>query len=379
MRFARLIGARAYVNGNMGSEPPALMAKWVRYMTAAGSSKLANERRANGRKMPWQVAYFGLGNETWGCGGNMSAKYAANRTKRYATFIPRPPGSHIKLVASGPNADDFHFTKVMMKKAGGMVDALSLHYYTFTHDYRHKGPALGFDEAQWASTLKHAEHMGELIEKHVAIMDRYDPKKRVALVVDEWGGWFDPVHKHRTYSRQVTLRDALIAALTFDIFQRHADRVRMANIAQMINVGQALILTDGPKMVRTPTYWAYDLYQPFKGAKALPARVDTPDYEQGHVSLPAVDASAALGSDGRVHLALVNVDPDRPARVKVSLGGVTPRGAAGKVLTGARMDAHNTFAHPGAVQPADFSGKVADGELVFRLPAESVAVVTFRK
>ena len=261
------------------------------------------------------------------------------------------------------------------------MDALSLHYYTIpTGNWKHKGAAYGFGEGEWASTLAAASRLGEFIRRHSAIMDKYDPQKRVALFVDEWGTWYDPEPgSHPGFlDQQNSLRDALVAAISLDIFQRHADRVRMANIAQMINVLQAMILTRGARMILTPTYYVYRMYVPFQDATSLPVRIDTPSYRYGSIVLPAVDATAARDAAGAVHLALVNLDPHRAARVSARIAGVSAESARGEVLTARAMDAHNTFAHPDAVRPVPFGGRDEGGRLVFRLPPKSVAVVTVR-
>ncbi|MGH8295077.1 MAG: alpha-L-arabinofuranosidase C-terminal domain-containing protein, partial [Steroidobacteraceae bacterium] len=254
----------------------------------------------------------------------------------------------------------------------------SLHYYTIpTGNWKHKGAATGFGEDQWASTLQAAERINTYITRDSAIMDQYDPQKRVALYVDEWGTWYDPQpgsHPGFLY-QQNTLRDALVAALSLNIFERHADRVRMANIAQMINVLQSMILTRKDKMILTPTYYVFRMYVPFQGATFLPVKISTPSYRYGTIVLPAVDATAARDASGTIHLALVNLDPHHEATVSVRIEGGSGRSAAGQVLTASAMDAHNTFEHPHSIEPAPFRGVLRGGTLVFRLPPKSVAVV----
>jgi len=375
--FTELVGAEAYVAGNMGSGTPREMAEWVEYMTSDSQSSLANERRANGRDKPWKVKYFGIGNESWGCGGNMRPEYSADLHRRYQTFVKAPRENPVIKVATGANVDDYNFTKVLMERAAHQMDAISLHYYTFTHSWEDKGPATGFNEDGWATTLQNALRMDELLTKHSAIMDQYDPQKRVGLFVDEWGTWFnqEPGSTPGFLYQQNSLRDAEVAALTLNIFHRHTDRVRMANIAQMINVLQAMILTDKEKMILTPTYHVFDLYVPFQGATPVNASVEAPAYKKGDVTLPRVDVSAARDTSGKLHIALVNLDPTRPARVTTDIAGVKVKGAKGRVLTADKIDAHNTFDNPNVVKPVAFSGRVEGGKLVFDLPAKSVAVV----
>jgi alpha-N-arabinofuranosidase len=373
--FVELLGADAFVSGNMGSMEPRAMGQWFEYMTATTPTALVQERRRNGRERPWRVRYFGFGNETWGCGGNMRPEYSADLHRRYQTFIANPPGvPPVVRVASGSHDSNYNFTEVMMREAGQQMDAISLHYYTLPGNWERKGPALGFGEDQWAVTLAKARRIDDFITRHSAIMDRYDPQRRVALYVDEWGTWYD----QETGStpgflyQQNTVRDALVAALTLNIFQRHTDRVKLAAIAQMVNVLQAMILTDGPRMLTTPTYHVYDLYQPFQGAIPFPVSVEGPRYRFGETDLPMVDATAARGTDGKLYLALVNLDPRRAARISTTL----PGSARGRILTGPAMDTHNTFDAPDTIRPAPYAGRREGGHVAFDLPPRSVAVVS---
>jgi alpha-L-arabinofuranosidase len=377
--FAELIGARAYVTGNVGTGSPRETADWIEYMTSDTRSTLAELRRKNGRDRPWRIPFFAAGNEPWGCGGSMRPEYYADLYRQYATYIRGPKDNSPARVASGANVDDFHWTEVMMSQASAFMDALTLHSYTVpTGRWDHKGAALAFGEGEWIGTLKGASRMDELITKHAAIMDRYDPEKRIGLFVDEWGAWYDaePGTNPAFLYQLSTLRDAVFAALNLDVFQAHADRVRMANIAQMVNVLQATILTDKDRMVLTPTYHVFEMYRPFQGSTLLPVDVSAPPYRYGGTSLRSVDASAARGSANQIYLALVNLDPNRAATVTAKIVGETPRSVVGRVLTASAMDAQNTFAVPDAVRPVPFNGARLDhGQLGIRLPAKSVVVL----
>ena len=376
MDYTEELGAAAYVSLNLGSLPAYDARQWVQYITDGGDSALAQLRRANGRDKPWSnLKYVGFGNELWGCGGNMKAGYAASLFKRYATFVnPAPGAPDFVKVASGPNENDYAWTDTMMRDAAGQMGALSLHYYTIPGpSWQHKGSATGFNEDAWATTLAKARYIDTLIARHAAIMDKYDPGKKVALAVDEWGTWYDPApgsHPGFLY-QQNTLRDAEVAALTLDIFFRHSDRVKLAAIAQMVNVLQAMVLTDGDKMLLTPTYHVFRMYVPFQGATPYPATVGGPHYVEGKHVLPMVDASVARGTDGKLYLALVNLDPDRAAHVVTAMAGT----AIGQILTGPKMDSRNTFAAPDAIHPVAYAGRNEHGRLAFELPAKSIAVV----
>jgi alpha-N-arabinofuranosidase len=247
--FAELIGADAYVAGNVGDASPDELAQWVEYITSDTDSALANERRRNGREKPWKLPFLGIGNELWGCGGNMRAEYAADLYRRYQTFAKVPSGQSIQKIAPGANVDDYHWTEVMMREAGPLLSGVSLHYYTWPGpNWRSKGSSVEFREDEWIEVLSKALHMDELITKHSAVMDKFDPAKRIGLMVDEWGTWYAglPGVNPGFLYQQNSLRDALVAAIHLDIFSEHTDRVRMANIAQMVNVLQAMIRTSRP-------------------------------------------------------------------------------------------------------------------------------------
>jgi alpha-N-arabinofuranosidase len=378
MGLINLLGAQSYVSANVGAASPGEVAEWVEYMTSPTGSTLAQERAADGHPAPWTLNYMGIGNELWGCGGNMRAEYAADVTRRYATFIKAPAGQTILKIASGANTDDYHWTEVMMRDAGSMIDGISLHYYTVPGVWEHKGSATQFDEHAWAATLAHTWRMEELLTKHSAIMDKYDPSKRVALVVDEWGTWYDvePGTNPGFLYQQNSLRDALVAAINLNIFARHADRVRMTAIAQMINVLQAMMLTDGPRIVRTPTYWVYDLYKPWQDADVIPIDLDTPWYDKDEFAIPAISASAVRAKDGHMWVALANADPNRPISATVELGAASASSVSGQVITAPAMNAYNTFDRPDSVRPASFGGaRINAGVLTVALPAKSVVVL----
>jgi alpha-N-arabinofuranosidase len=384
MDFAELIGAAPYVSINVGSLTPYDAAQWVEYMTSDEKASLANERRRNGRAKPWQLKYLGIGNEIWGCGGNMNGAYAASVNARYSTFISAPAAMGMIKVAAGPTGsrpNEYLPWAEEMMKGGGRLQAMSFHYYTVPNDRvpgdtktDWRGAALGFDENAWAMTLSKTLRMDEMISRLDAMMTKYDPKKQVGLYIDEWGTWYDQEagsHPGFLY-QQNSLRDAVVAALNFNIFHRHSDRVKLTAIAQMINVLQAMILTDKEKMILTPTYHIFDMYQPFMGATPYPAAVSGPDYAHGNTRLPMVDVSAAKSKDGKLVLSIVNSDPGHAVQVVTNLTGT----AQGRILTAIAMDAHNSFAQPNMVHPVPFRGSTEGGKLSFDMPAKSVAVVT---
>ena len=276
-----------------------------------------------------------------------------------------------KRVASGGGKGDDKRVEVLMRRSVKHMDAITLHYYSVPDNWTKHGEATGFNAGAWARTLKAALGIDQRINTLSAIMDKHDPAKRVALYFDEWGTWYDTPKGASSLWQQNSLRDALVAAVSFNTFHSHTDRVKMANIAQMVNVLQAMALTDGPRMLLAPTYHAFDLYRPFKGATPLKATLQAPAFSTGDVELPAVQVSAAREADGKLVLALVNLHPDRPARVTTNLTSAVK----GQVLTAAATDAHNTFQQPQAVVPAPFSAKPGSQGLVLELPPKSVVVV----
>ena len=376
--LAEILGAKTYLAVNVGSGTVEEMSQWVEYITSPSESSLAKERRANGRDKPWKLDYIGVGNEPWGCGGDMRAEYYSDEYKKYALNIKTPKDNTPVEVASGAYGDQYDWTDVLMKQAAKHMGALSYHQYTLpTGKWDVKGPSLSFNEHDWAMTLRAGYKMDEYVTKHSAVMDKYDPEKKIALYVDEWGAWYDvePGTNPGFLYQQNTMRDAVLAGIHLNIFQKHADRVRMTNIAQMINVLQAMILTDKEKMLVTPTYHVFEMYKPFKNATLLATDLKTPDYTAGDISIPAVSTSVARRGDGTLVVALVNTDATRPARVTATIAGQSPKNINARVLTTDVMNRHNTFEQPNAVQPAAYKGgKLKGGSWVFDLPAKSVVV-----
>ena len=377
--FCELIGADPYISGNVGSGTPQEMMDWVEYMTSDSDSELANLRRRHGREKPWKIPYIGVGNESWGCGGNMRPEYYADEYRRFATFVKNYSGNRPQKIGSGANAEDYNWTEVLMSRAGRQMHGLSVHYYTLpTGDWKKKGSATVFGEAEWHATLARTLRMDELIRKHGEIMDKHDPEKRVGMMVDEWGTWYDvePGTPNSGLYQQSTIRDALVAGINFNIFHHHADRVQMANIAQAVNVLQAVILTDGGKMLRTPTYHVFEMYKVHQGATLIPVELVAPEYKHGGSAVPSLHASASRDAAGRLHLSVVNLDPNRAAQVSLKVAGAAAKNIKGRVLTAPAMNTVNTFDKPDAVKPAPFTATQAQGEqITLTLPSKSVVVL----
>jgi alpha-N-arabinofuranosidase len=389
MDFLDQIGSEAYISVNVGSGTPHEAADWLEYMTAAQSTTLAKERAANGHPDPYRVADLGIGNESWDCGGNMTPDYYASQMKIYSRFVrnfnPSQQNKDQMLkIAVGPGGDEPRFidwTETIMKAYqhhswSWDINGLSMHSYTVRWEDKFK--SVGFGESEYAQVLKSTLGIDGLINRYSGVMDKYDPEKKVALVVDEWGAWYAPLPGTNPgfLVQQNSLRDAILAALNLNTFARHADRVRGANIAQMINVLQAMILTDKEEMVRTPTYYVFKMYVPFQDATFVPVTFDAGTYTHDDVSLPRVDAIAAKGKDGKLWLEVTNVDPNQPIEIDLNLAGINAKSATGETLTAAKVDSINTFDAPNTVVPKPISAKAQGGNLVLKLDPRSVTVVS---
>jgi alpha-N-arabinofuranosidase len=394
MDFLGQIGAEAFISANIGSGTPQEAAEWLEYLTTPEPTALAKERAANGHPAPYKVLYLGIGNESWDCGGNMTPDYYLSQLKIYSRFVrnfnpaqQKDPHRMLKI-AVGPGGDGPRWTEwtdAIMKAWQGRqwswdMDGLSLHNYTVV-----KWPpaytSVGFGEAEYGQILRSTLDMDRLIATHSAIMDRYDPQKKIALVVDEWGAWYAalPGSKEGFLVQQNSLRDAVLAALNLNIFARHADRVRMANIAQMVNVLQAMIMTDKERMVLTPTYHVFKMYVPFQDASFVPVRFDAGTYTHGDVTLPRLDAIGAKDAAGKIWLAVTNLDPTRSVAVEARFSGFTPKSAAGETLTAPRVDSVNSFEAPETVVPKPIAATVRGGALALTLEPKSVTVISVQQ
>jgi alpha-L-arabinofuranosidase len=379
MDLAARIGAEPYISVNVGSGTPQEMMDWLEYMTSDSNSELAQLRRKNGRKQPWNVKYIGVGNESWGCGGNMRPGFYADTYKQFVAFIKKYSDAEFQKIACGPSDEDYEWTEVLMSQAAKHIDGLSLHYYTLpTGNWKAKGSATQFGEEEWHATLMRTLRMTTFLEKHSAIMDKYDPEKRVALVVDEWGTWFDPEPgtKPSPLYQQNTLRDAIVAGINLNLFHTHADRVRMAASAQAINVLQALILTREAQMVLTPTYHVFEMYKVHQDATSLPVELLAPRYARGQATLPALHVSASRDARGVVHVSLVNLEPNRSADLSLKLSGAPTHKVSGRTLTAPSLTALNDFGAAPSVKPVPFTGARLEGDRVtLRLASKSVTVL----
>ena len=391
MDFLNQIGSQAYVSLNIGSGTPEESAEWLEYMTAAAPTALAKERAANGHPDPYQVKLLGIGNESWDCGGAMTPDYYVSLMKVYSRFVlnmnPAQRGRDQMLkIAVGPGTPDTKWTEAVMeawKKHTWAwdINGVSLHWYTVPNGWPPSTNSAKFGLDDYAKSLKSTLFMDEFLRKQEVVMDKYDPEKKVTLSVDEWGAWHAPLAGSNPafLVQQNSIRDAILASLNLNIFARHADRVRMANIAQMINVLQAMILTDKEKFVLTPTYYVFKMYVPFQDATLIPVTFEAGTYTHGGVSLPRVDVIAAKSADGKLLLEITNLDAENPVAIDAELTGITAKSAKAETLTGAAVDSVNTFASPNAVVPKPAAVKLQDGKLSLTVEPRSVTVVSIEQ
>jgi alpha-N-arabinofuranosidase len=388
MDFIEQIGSSPYVSINLGSGTPQEAAEWLEYMTAAAPTALAKERAANGHPEPYKVGFLGIGNESWDCGGAMSPDYYVSLMKVYSRFVlnmnPAQRGKDQMLkIAVGPGTPDTQWTEAVMeawKKHTWAwdINGVSLHWYTVPNGWPPSTPSEKFGVDEYVKSLKSTLFMDEFLRKQEAVMDKYDPEKKVTLSVDEWGAWHAPLPGSNPafLVQQNSVRDAILASLNLNIFARHADRVRMANIAQMINVLQAMILTDKEKLVLTPTYYVFKMYVPFQDATLIPVTFAPETYTRGSVSLPRVDAIAARSTDGKLWLEITNLDPESPATVEADVTGLKPKAAKAEMLGAVAVDSINTFESPKAVVPKSVDVRLPNGQISLTLEPRSVTVVS---
>lgn len=382
--LVELIGTEAYIAGNLGSGSPREMAEWMEYMVSDSQSTVANERRKNGRDEPWDVAFWGVGNESWGCGGNMTAEFYTNLYRQFATFLKAPHGKRPKLVASGSQDNDITWTDSLSKLKNN-IDGISHHYYTLpTSDWSNKGPAIGFPEEHWISSFERTLRVEGFLQEQTALLKKNNPEGTIGLYLDEWGTWFDPAVGSNPgfLYQQNSIRDAIIAAVNFNIFHEYTDRLHMANIAQMVNVLQAMVLTDKEKMLLTPTYHAFKMYIPFQDSAHIPVNIEGDKaYSAFNRTVPGFSASAARTQTGDVVIAVVNINPNDSEEVHIKLQASAIKGVTGEQLSANDIDAHNTFTSPNNVVPVTLSKKdykltKKSNTLSLTVPAKSVTVLT---
>ncbi|WP_100364620.1 alpha-N-arabinofuranosidase [Diaminobutyricimonas aerilata] len=390
LQLCELLGAAPYINGNVGSGTVRETSEWVEYLTRGDDSPMAALRREHGRDEPWSVPFFGIGNEPWGCGGNMTAAQYTHLARQYATYIRDHGETAVTRIAAGANVDDYLWTETLMQALSGLggtdrrdlFQALSLHYYTYNGSWSDKGDATEFGTDDHYVTMKRALRMRELLSGHAAVMDAYDPERTVGLVVDEWGTWWNVEQGTNPgfLYQQNAMRDALVASVHFDIFHGFAERITMANIAQTVNVLQAVILTDPDSgaLVLTPTYHVFAMNVGHHDADRLPLtfKGTVPTLSVEGTDVPLVSASASTKGDTAL-VSLSNLDADENRTIVLDLRGRDVVGHSATLLNAPTLQSHNTPEHPDAVAPVEHTGvRSHPGGLAVDLPAHSYVTVS---
>ena len=382
LNMCELIGADPYLSGNVGSGTVQELIDWTQYVNSEKGNPMANLRKENGREKPWHVKYWGVGNEAWGCGGNMKPDYYANIYRQNGTFMADWGNTAgMFRIASGASDAEYGWTETLMKEIPiNMLEGVAVHHYSVI-DWNKKGSATNFTEGQYFTIMQRALLMDEMITRHATVMDKYDPKKKVAMVVDEWGGWYDvePGTNGAFLFQQNTIRDAVLAGATLNIFHKHCDRVRIANLAQTVNVLQAVILTNEEKMLLTPTYHVMEMYNVHQDALMIPIDLKTEDYTFGTDKLPAISASASKAKDGSIHISLVNINPNKSQPLTINLRGMKATSVTGRILTSDKVQDYNSFENPNKITPTPFkTATLTNDELKLTLPPISVIVLELK-
>lgn len=367
--------------GNLGSGTVEEMSQWVEYLNSDNISPMTDLRKANGREEPWGVKYWGIGNENWGCGGNMTAQYYTDEMRRYSTYTKNYGDNRLYKVACGPSDTNYDWMETLMKNGnpGRSFQGVSLHYYTITHNWSNKGSATDFTEEEYFTTLRKTLFMDELLKNHINIMDRYDPQNRVGLIVDEWGNWFnvEPGTNPGFLYQQNTLRDAMVAAINLDLFNNYCRRVKMANIAQTVNVLQAMILTQEDEIVKTPSYYVFKMYKVHHDATLLPTDVSSENYVRGEDAIPTLSTSASKSKDGKIHITISNLNPNEEVNVTCELRGISDFDVANaSIITANKITAYNDFGKDEEVSIKSFDDvRLEEKEVILKMPAGSIVML----
>jgi len=368
------IGCEPYFSGNLGSGTVQELSQWVEYVNSDNISPMTELRKKNGREKSWSVKYWGLGNESWGCGGNMQPDYYSDLAKQYGSFMKNFGTNRLNKIAVGPSGNDYNWTEVVMREMGNSIWGIALHHYTWCSDEQ----ATDVSESSWYSTLQKTLFMDELVTKHSEIMDKYDPGKSVALAVDEWGTWFavEPGTNPGFLYQQNTLRDALVAGINLNIFNNNCRRVKMANIAQAVNVLQSVILTQDDEMVLTPTYHVFDMYKVHQDAVMIPVDLVTDSIKLQNGNIPALSISSSLDKDGKIHITACNLNATEDENLKCNLKSFAVNSVKGQILSSEELNAHNTFENPENILIEPFDDFIITEHLVeIKIPRHSVVAL----
>ncbi|NQU86536.1 MAG: alpha-N-arabinofuranosidase [Mariniphaga sp.] len=386
LELCELLKCEPIFAGNVGSGTVRELSEWVEYVNADIKSPMTLLREKNGHTDPWYVKYWNIGNESWGCGGNMTPEIYFDNMVQYSTFMRNYPNKRLYKMIVGPGGSDLDWTERLLKKAAdngklGMFNAISMHYYTVPGpSWQQKGSATEFGEKEWIVTIRKALGIEELIEKNIEVFKKYSPRRKIDLAVDEWGCWHteEPGTKGGFLYQQNTLRDAMVAALSLNIFNNHCEWVKMANIAQTVNVLQALILTKDAEMVKTPTYYVYKMFKVHQDATLLPIEIECPEYEFDGEKVPAINISASENEAGEIHFTLANFDPSQSHKIEIPVNDKL-KFSYGEILTSDNLNDFNNFGSAENVTTKEFKeASVKSGNLSFEIPAKSILMIEIK-
>jgi alpha-L-arabinofuranosidase len=389
-RFCKLVGAQPYFAANLRSLTAKDFYEWVEYCNSpAGTTTPADMRAAGGDREPFNVRYWGVGNESWGCGGNFTPEEYAQEYRRFSEWVPRY-GVNLAFIGSGPNGGDLgwsrrFFGRLAERGGFGRMWGWALHHYSWnvtggrTNDwYQGKGDAVKYANEEWYELLNEADRIETLITDHWAIMGEFDRQHRVKLVIDEWGAWYKPgseVNNTHLLGQQSTMRDAVLAGISLDTFHKHADKIAMANIAQLINCLQSLFLAHEDKFIVTPTYHVFDMYLAHQGAQSLRTMVSAPRLPYTRNEKPAtlrgLSASSSL-RDKELTLTVTNPDISQTRETEIAVRGANIKAIKVTTLTASDIHAHNSFANPRQIEPKESEITLKSGVLVYRFAPASV-------
>jgi alpha-L-arabinofuranosidase len=392
MRFCQAVGCEPYLAANLRSLPGEEFYRWVEYCNSpAGSTTLAEARAASGFPQPYDVRYWGVGNESWGCGGNFTAQEYAVEFRRYSSWLPQY-GRPLALIASGPNSDDWQWTRgffeEIARKDKSLLESIfgwALHYYSWNLSRGHsedweeaKGDALKFDPQDWYEVLREGNRLESLIDGHWQVMKEFDPEHGVKLVVDEWGPWYRPgseLTPGNFLEQTPTIRDAVFSAMTLDIFNRNPEKVTLAAPAQLVNCLNSLYLAHEDRFCVTPVGHVFGMYAAHQGGESVRTMISAPKVHYARDGKPA--AFWGLNGSASVHgkdlvLTMVNPHVSEIRETEIAIRGGAVKSAVMTVLTGSDLHAHNSFDQRTAVVPRVNDAGFAGSRFTLEVPAASV-------
>ena len=388
--FCEQVGCEPVICGNVGSGTVQEFSEWVEYINSSAESPMTDLRKKNGREKPWNVKFWAVGNENWGCGGNMTPEQYADDMRQYSTYIYNYSRDFQNYkIACGPNSADYNWMEVLMKNPLNqrMFSGISIHQYFVGNTWGKKGSATQFGEPEWYNNLANCNWVADLLDKHITVMDKYDPERKKGLIFDEWGNWFEqePGSTPGFLYQQNTLRDAVAAGMVLNIFNNRAERIKMANIAQVINVLQSMILTKNEKIVLTPTYYVFKMYKVHHDATLLPLNLTCNEIKfnpiTNHTKLPYLSASASKDANGLIHITITNNSAAEKQNLSIDLRGFLKQltTVRAEIITAEKINDFNDFDQTEKVNIKEFKAiKAKSNSVMIEIPSKSVVMLELK-